>query len=149
MSKANEGHVFQRGNKWTARVTWTDASGKRREQWKTGRDEQHARELLAGMLQALRLQKPPQPIPAQTLGQCSKRLQPGIPPTRSSPLNICMTGRSRVCGQSERNACGFGFSLTTSEMCQSPASRPPGSNGSRSKDSKRQQSTKRNDQSPA
>jgi integrase len=54
VSKPSEGYVFQRGAKWVARVTFTDTTtGKRREQWKTGRDEQHARELLVGMLASL------------------------------------------------------------------------------------------------
>lgn len=58
MSKPNEGYVFPRGDKWVARVTFTDqTTGKRREQWKTGRDEQHARELLAGMLASLETTK--------------------------------------------------------------------------------------------
>jgi len=48
VSKPSEGYVFLRGNKWVARVTFTDARGKRREQGKMGKDEQHARELLAG-----------------------------------------------------------------------------------------------------
>jgi integrase len=58
VSKPNEGYVFQRGNKWVARVTFTDpATGKRKEQWKTGKTEQHARELLVGMLASLPEQK--------------------------------------------------------------------------------------------
>jgi len=54
VSKPNEGYVFQRGQKWVARVTYTDTTtGKRKEQWRTGRNEQPARELLAGMLASL------------------------------------------------------------------------------------------------
>jgi len=57
MSKANEGYVFQRGNKWVACVTFTTPDGKRKEQWRTSRDELHARELLAGMLANLETTK--------------------------------------------------------------------------------------------
>jgi Phage integrase family. len=74
MSKANEGYVFQRGNKWTARVTWTNASGKRREQWKTGRDEQHARELLAGMLASLETTKATTANPSANTGPLFKEI---------------------------------------------------------------------------
>jgi hypothetical protein len=75
MSKANEGYVFQRGNKWVARVTFTDATtGKRREQWKTGRDEQHARELLAGMLASLETTKATTANPSANTGPLFKDL---------------------------------------------------------------------------
>jgi integrase len=75
VSKPNDGYVFQRGSKWVARVTFTDpASGKRREQWKTGRNEQHARELLAGMLASLESTKIATANPSANTGPLFKEI---------------------------------------------------------------------------
>jgi integrase len=75
VSKPNDGYVFQRGNKWVARVTFTDsATGKRKEQWRTGKTEQHARELLAVMLASLPEQK-------ANLGSLNSNNNPSSAPT--------------------------------------------------------------------
>jgi integrase len=60
MSKKPEGYVFQRGKKWTARLTYKDANGKKRDLWRSAPTENEARALLAHMVASLEAETPSQ-----------------------------------------------------------------------------------------
>jgi hypothetical protein len=78
--RQRKGHIFQRPQtgKWYARVDYTDANGKRRELTRTANDEDHARAILALLVEQ-----------AEQLANTAPVIHTSPPVNGTSPAHTC------------------------------------------------------------